>query len=182
MTGKLGGTRCPVQAPEQVHLRGFEGPRSDRPDRPSPPARLRSNDATPTISASSSCCDSASAPERTITTTSVREGKSDKLRRKDSRTNRLARFRATAPPILREATIPKRVICPSGQGASKMSRWRVVTRAPPSWTRKKSLRRSRRRVRGSVCRGGLVPFVGSGDTTSCRSSARVGRDPCGDDC
>ncbi len=76
----------------------------------------------------------------TMTTRSMPGGKSSAVARNASRTRRFARLRVTAPPILREAVMPRRAGPRSLRPATTSTNVRVATRAPPSWIRMNSAR------------------------------------------
>jgi hypothetical protein len=77
--------------------------------------------------------------------------------RKTSRIRRFARFLVTAPPSLRDATIPRRVVA-AGDGAATAVNRRPWVRLPSSKTRWNSLRRRNLRSGGSPCaRIGRLP-------------------------
>lgn len=109
---------------------------------------------------------------RTMTTRSIPGFQRSRVARKASRTSRLARFRATAVPIFREATTPNRgaALCSSGAYRSS-TKSGVVMRRPHSWADWNSARFRTRSVFGKRPLG-LAPA-----TTSCMRSRRAASAP-----
>ncbi len=114
-------------------------------------------------SATTAASPSPGGTRRTMTTTSASSGKRSRVARNASRTRRLARFRTTAPPTLRDAVTPRRALSP-GQGGRALTistKFASDTRRPRVWISRYSRRfRTRSRFgkgpRGTQPNGALI--------------------------